>query len=250
MNKNFLTYLQLHIFELKYNLIIFLITFFYLFFILFYFSNQLIYIFTNILLNKTILTYFIFTNITEIFITNIFLAFIITCLIMIQILLIQLWFFFFKGFFKYENLKIIKLYILFFIFNIFILFIILIKIIPNIWFFFLNINFTSTFLFNIYFEPKINTFFNFFIYSFIHIYLLFFYLFILFLFCLNKINNIKIIITLRNFFYLKFLLISALITPPDLINQVTIFISLIIIFEIYIYLYIFLFKYILNKSRF
>ncbi len=68
MNKTKIkNYLQLHLLELKYNLIIFLITFLYLFSISYYFSNQLIFLFINILTNHNILKYFIFTNITELF---------------------------------------------------------------------------------------------------------------------------------------------------------------------------------------
>ena len=46
------TYLQLHLFELKYNFLILLVTFFYLFLISYYFSDQLIYLLVNNLLNK------------------------------------------------------------------------------------------------------------------------------------------------------------------------------------------------------
>ena len=59
-NTKIKNYLQLHLFELKYNFIIFFITFFYLFFVSYYFSNQLIYIFINILTNNNLLKYFIF----------------------------------------------------------------------------------------------------------------------------------------------------------------------------------------------
>lgn len=246
-NNKITTYLQLHIFELKYNFFILLITFFYIFAISYYFSNQLIYLLINILINKDLLKYFIFTNITEIFITNIYISAFVSFFLIFQLSLIQSWFFFSSGLFKYENFKIIKIYIIFLIFNFFIIFIILIKIIPNIWYFFLNINFSDKYLFNIYFEPKLNNYFNFIFSSFIYMFLIFMYFFILFYIIFNNILNIKIIINLRKFFFLKFIIISAVISPPDFINQLLIFLIFLILFEIFIYLYILLNRYFFNK---
>jgi Sec-independent protein secretion pathway component TatC len=246
-NNKITTYLQLHLFELKYNFFILLITFFYLFTVSYYFSNQLIYLLINILINKDLLKYFIFTSITEIFITNIFISAFISFFIIFQLSLIQSWFFFSSGLFKYENFKIIKIYIIFVIFNFFIIFVILIKIIPNIWYFFLNINFSNNYLFNIYFEPKLNNYFNFIFSSFIYMFLIFIYFFLLFYVIFNNIFNIKIIINLRKFFFLKFIIISAIISPPDFINQLLIFIIFVILFEIFVYIYLFLNKYFFNK---
>ena len=95
-----ITYLQLHLFELKYNFFILLIAFCYLFIISYYFSDQLIYLFVNNLLNKNMLKYFIFTNITEIFITNIYISFFISLFITIQIIILLIWFFLIKGLYK------------------------------------------------------------------------------------------------------------------------------------------------------
>ena len=65
MNNKIITYLELHLFELKCNFIIFLITFFYIFTICFYFSNQLIYLFVKILINNNMLKYFIYLNLIQ-----------------------------------------------------------------------------------------------------------------------------------------------------------------------------------------
>ena len=86
-----ITYLHLHLYELKYNFFIILISFFYLFIISYYFSDQLIYLFVNNLLNKNMLKYFIFTNITEIFITNLFISVFISVFITIQITILLIW---------------------------------------------------------------------------------------------------------------------------------------------------------------
>ena len=113
MNKNkIITYLHLHLYELKYNFFIIIITFFYLFIISYYFSDQLIYLLVNNLLNRNMLKYFIFTNITEIFFTNIFISIFISFFLTIQITILLIWFFLSKGLYKFENLIFIKFYLL------------------------------------------------------------------------------------------------------------------------------------------
>nr|AFQ02398.1 SecY [Phytophthora honggalleglyana] len=241
-----ITYLQLHLFELKYNFFILLITFFYLFLISYYFSDQLIYLLVNILLHKNMLKYFIFTNITEIFITNILIAFFISIFMTIQLSILLIWFFLLKGLYKFENFIFIKFYFFFLIFNLFIKNFIFTNIIPHIWNFLLNLNFSNLYLLTIYFEPKINNYFNFIFSSFIYIFIIFIYFFFLFFLILNNIFQIKIIITLRKFFYLKIILLSALITPPDIINFLLISLIFILFFEIFIFISIYLNKYNFN----
>nr|AEP41231.1 SecY [Phytophthora iranica] len=247
MKKNkIITYLQLHLFELKYNFIILLITFFYLFLISYYFSDQLIYLLVNNLLNKNMLKYFIFTNITEIFITNFLIAIFISTFISIQLSILLIWFFLSKGLYKFENFFFIKFYIFFILFNFFIINLIFKNIIPYIWNFLLNLNFSNLYLLTIYFEPKINNYFNFIFSSFIYIFIKFIYFFLFFFFILNNIFQLKIIINLRKFFYLKLILLSALITPPDILNFLLIYFLFILIFEIFIYILIYFNKYNLN----
>nr|AFQ02430.1 SecY [Phytophthora katsurae]AFQ02431.1 SecY [Phytophthora katsurae]AFQ02433.1 SecY [Phytophthora katsurae] len=245
MKKNkIITYLQLHLFELKYNFFILLITFFYIFLISYYFSDQLIYLLVNNLLNQNMLKYFIFTNITEIFITNIFIAIFISSFLIIQLSILLIWFFLSKGLYKFENLIFIKFYILFIIFNLFTINLIFTNIIPHIWNFLLNLNFSNFYLLTIYFEPKINNYFNFIFSSFIYIFIILIYFFLLFFLIFNNIFKIKIIINLRKFFYLKIILLSALITPPDILNFLLIYFLFIFIFEIFIYILLYINKYI------
>jgi sec-independent protein translocase protein TatC len=237
------TYLRLHLIELKYNIFFFLISFLYLLFICSYFSDQLIYLFTKPLLQLKILKYFIYTDITEIFFLNFYLSILISILIFFPFFILQLWFFFSKGLTKNENIKILKCFLFFCIFNFNIIFLICIKIIPNLWIYFYNINSLNNYLLNIYFEPKINNYFLFFFTFYIYIYLFFLYPFILYFLILFNIFKIKTFIYLRKFFYLKFIIIAAIVSPPDIISQVFIVIPLIIFFEIYIYLYILYKKY-------
>nr|YP_009707700.1 Sec-independent protein translocase component TatC [Phytophthora sansomeana]AEP41324.1 SecY [Phytophthora sansomeana]QES94838.1 Sec-independent protein translocase component TatC [Phytophthora sansomeana] len=247
MKKNkIITYLQLHLFELKYNFFIILITFFYLFIISYYFSDQLIYLLVTNLLNQNMLKYFIFTNITEILITNIFISIFISTFITIQLSILLIWFFISKGLYKFENFLFIKFYFLFIIFNFLIINFIFTNIIPHIWNFLLNLNFSNLYLLTIYFEPKINNYFDFIFSSFIYIFIIFIYFFLLFFLIFNNIFSIKLIINLRKFFYLKLIILSALITPPDLLNFFIIYFLFIYIFEIFIYFSIYINKYNLN----
>nr|AEP41175.1 SecY [Phytophthora lacustris] len=241
-----ITYLQLHLFELKYNFFIILITFFYLLIISYYFSDQLIYLFVNNLLNKDMLKYFIFTNITEIFITNIFISLFISTFISIQLSILLFWFFISKGLYKFENFIFIKFYSLFIFFNLFIINLIFTNIIPHIWNFLLNLNFSNLYILTIYFEPKINTYFNFIFSSFSYIFIIFIYFFFLFFLIFNNILKIKIVIYLRKFFYLKIIILSSLITPPDILNFFLIYCVFIVIFEIFIYSSLYINKYNLN----
>lgn len=237
------TNFQIHLQEFKHHFIIFLLTFIYLFFICYYFADQLIFLFSKKLIQSNLLKYFIFTNITEIIQTNIFIALMISLFISLQLLFIQIWLFISNGLFKYENLNIIKFFFFFIIFNFLIINVILIKIIPYLWFFFINYTFSNEYLFNIYFEPKINNYFNFIFYTFIYIYLLFFYFFLLFYIILNQKFKINIIINLRKIFYFKFLIIATIISPPDILSQLIITLFFIIFFELYIFFYLFIKKY-------
>nr|AEP41154.1 SecY [Phytophthora drechsleri] len=247
MKKNkIITYLQLHLFELKYNFFIILITFSYLLIISYYFSDQLIYLLVTNLLNQNMLKYFIFTNITEILITNIFISIFISTFITIQLSILLIWFFLSKGLYKFENFFFIKFYVLFIIFNFLIIYFIFTNIIPHIWNFLLNLNFSNLYLLTIYFEPKINNYFDFIFSSFIYIFIIFIYFYLLFFLIFNNIFSIKLIINLRKFFYLKLIILSALITPPDLLNFFIIYFLFIYIFEIFIFFSIYINKYKLN----
>ena len=243
MKKQFLTYFQLHLIELKFNFIIIFYLFIYLLTINYYFSDQLIFLFTKKLIQSNLLKYFIFTNITEMFLTNVFISTFVSIYILIHFVFIQFWFFISKGLYKNENYKILKFYLIFFVFNFFIINFILIKLIPNIWFFFIKINFSNTYLFNIYFEPKFSNYFYFIFFSFIYIYILFCYFYFFLIIISYKILEIQNIINLRKFFYLKFIFISILISPPEIITQFIIFFLLFFFFEITIFLYLIKCKY-------
>lgn len=241
--KTIITYLQLHLFELKYNLFIFLITFIYIFFISYHFSDQLIYLLVTNLINQNMLKYFIFTNITEIFMTNFSISISISIFISIHVLMLLGWFFILKGLYKFENFMFIKFYLIFIFFNFLIINLIFANLIPNIWNFLLNLNPSNPHLLTIYFEPKIKNYFTFIFSVFIYTYLISIYFFLLFCSVLNGIFKLKTFLTLRKFFYLQIIILSSFITPPDVTNLLSIFILFIIVFEIFLYLLIYMNKY-------
>lgn len=245
MNKNkIITHLQLHLLELKYTLITFLISFFYIFLISYYFSDQLIYLLVNNLLGKEILEYFIFTNITEIFTTNFFVSMFVSIFISTQLVIILSWFFLKDGLYRFENFIFIKFYFFFIIFTLFIIKIILINIIPFMWNYLLHINFSSSYILTVYFEPKIYDCFNFIFSSFMYLFSFFIYFFFIIYLILNRIFlKVEIIINLRKFFYLKIILLTSLITPPDVIYFFFIYFLFILIFEIFMYILIYFNKY-------
>jgi len=242
MNLTINTYLRLHLIELKYNFFFFLISFIYLLIICSFFSDQLIFLYTKPLLK--ILKYFIYTDITEIFFLNFYISLLTSFLIYLPFLLFQIWFFFSKGLTKKENLNILKIFFFFIFFNFCIIYLICLKIIPNLWIYFYNINSSNNYLLNIYFEPKINNYFLFFLYLYIYLYLFFLYPLFIYLFIFLKIFKIKTFIYLRKLFYLQFIIIAAIISPPDIISQLFIAFILILLFEMYIYIYYIYMKYI------
>ena len=106
MNLKIINYLQLHFLELKINLFIFFISFIYLFLISFYFSDQLIFLLSKQFIQLKMLTYFIFTNVTDFFLIKMYISFFCSFIIIIIIIVFQGWYFISKGLFQYENLKI------------------------------------------------------------------------------------------------------------------------------------------------
>ena len=240
---NLITYLQLHLYELKYNFLIFLITFIYIFLISYYFSNQLIYILVNTLLHKKMLNYFIFTNITEIFLTNLKISFFISTFLTFQIMIGLSWFFLSKGLYKFENLLFFKFYILFLGFNLVIIYSIFTTIIPIIWSFFLNLSFSNFYILTIYFEPKIHTYFNFIFDTFCLIFFIFLYFFLIFLLYITNFLKYNTYFNLRKFFYFQIIILTAIITPPDIFNLLSIYGIFCLFFELIIYLLLYIKKY-------
>ena len=190
-----------------------------------------------------LLKYLIFTHVTEIFLTKINICVLVSFFLTTNISIIQVWFFLYKGLYKHENIQFIKNYLMFSLFSIIILNIIFKYIIPNIWYFFLKNNLLDNF--NLFFEPKFNDYFNFYFYSFIFIYFIFIYLYVLYLFIFFKVHKKKNLFFLkyRKYFYFKFLIISILISLPEILSQILICLYFLSFFEFFLFISIFKLKY-------
>lgn len=180
--------------------------------------------------------YFIFTNITELFSTYIQLAIFLTNQFMIVFTLYHFLIFFLPGLYKSES-KIIKTliklnlicwigalislhnYILPFSCNFFLTF-------QN------SFNINSL---NFYFEAKINEYLNFYLTIYYIYFFNFQFCFLLYFTVTNFFINLKLITISRRSFYFIFCLLATFLTPPDVLSQLIVVISLIIFYEIIIF---------------
>ena len=232
-NINLITYFKLHFIELKFNLFLFFFSNIFIFLICSYYSDQIIYLFIKPLFILNKLKYFIYTEITEFFFLNFYLSILISIYIYIPFLFIQIWFFFFKGLIKNENKKILYFFILFNFFIHLFSYIIFLKIIPNLWIYFYNINFNNNYIFNIYLEPRLYSYFLFIFTFYIYIFFIYIYIFIII-----SLFNIKNFINFRKIFYLKFIILNILIMPSEIYNQIFIILLNIFLFELFIFIFI------------
>ena len=215
-----------------------MVLFIFLFIISYIYSDQWIYILIKplIILKKS--NYLICTDIIEIFLIKILLSIFISFFFSISGFFFQIWFFISPGLFKKENILIFKILIVFFSLLIISFYYIFIYIIPNVWKFFIEFeNIKHPFLFKIYFEPKLYNYILFIIKILFLTTILFQYPFFIFILLIYNIINIKYIIKFRKIFYIKILLISSLIAPPDIWSQIIIFSVLLILTEMFLLFY-------------
>ena len=237
-------YYQLHFSELKFYLFLSSLCFLFNFGIIFLFINECIYFFLYFFLELEKMNYFIFTEITEVFFFQIYFSFFLSLLFTTPFLILQFWRFFSPGCYKYENKKILFLVIFLIFLTIVLSFIFFNKIMPNIWTFFINLNeFNKNYIFQIHYEPKLIEFFAFYINIYIYMLITFHFFFLILYILINLNIKLKNFIFFRKVFYLIILIISALISPPDIISQVLLSLPFFILFELFLYFLIFSKKY-------
>jgi len=226
-----------HLFEIKYRLYYLFISLIFTFIICLIYFKEIFYILTSIVikLNEISAQHFIYTNINEMFFAYINNSIIIAIIVSIPILYIHIWFFFIPGLYKFER-KLLNILIIFsiimYLFSIIIVYNILI---PMTWNFFLGLEFNSPILM-VKFEPKIS--------EYLYMMALTTFLFIIsfqlpiifFILILKKIISIKFLIIKRHYGVLYSLIIAALLSPPDVISQITLAIPLIISYELIIFI--------------
>jgi len=232
------TYFLKHLKDLKFHFLLFFSLLILIFTISYIFSDQWIYLLIKPLIYLKKSNYFIFTDIIEIFYIKILLSIILSLFISIFCGFFQFWFFLAPGLYKKENFLILKIIIVFLILFFISLNFIFIYIIPNAWKFFIEFEKTThPFLFNIYLEPRLYNYLLFIIKILFYTNILFQYPFLILLLLLFKIISIQQIIKFRKFFYIKVLIMSSLIAPPDIWSQIIIFTCLIILIELFIFIF-------------
>jgi len=184
----------------------------------------------------SIIFYFIFTDITEIFSVYITLIFFFGNQIFMLYFFYHFLVFISPGLYNFELRYLKFVFIFSFFFWLLSIFVLNKILLPITWNFFLSFQTVSIVKsVNLYFEAKLNEYLNF--------YLTLYYIclfncqafMILGLFLYYIKGNLIIVKKFRKFFYYIFIIFSTLLTPPDVISQLLISISTIIIYELLIF---------------
>jgi sec-independent protein translocase protein TatC len=204
----------------------------------YFYKEILLFLFVNSSMKITnIHTYFIFTNVTEIFSVYLQLVFFISNQILLINVCYHLLMFLSPGLYKleYSNLK--------FLFNItifsWITSVILLNklLLPLSWNFFISFQEqTGIKTFSLFFEAKINEYLDYYIGLYYVCLLNCQFITFLTLFINSLSKNLESIKEFRKIFYYVFVIFSTLITPPDIISQLFVSFSLIAVYELLIFL--------------
>lgn len=192
----------------------------------------------NTFLNSTKQSYFIFTNVTEIF--YVYFELIIFCSnqITLGLLFYQLSMFLSLGLYQFEFAKLkfaIKLFITTWLASS----VLLLKIvIPFSWKFFLSFQETSanSQVLSFFFEAKLNEYLEYLIRLYYLCIVSCQFLVVLIVSLVNLSEKLKKTKIFRKLFYLIFIVFSTIITPPDVLSQIFISSILIIVYELLIFL--------------
>lgn len=229
-----------YILEIKNRIILLLITWFSTICITYLYKETLLFLFIESELfgnNEFKVYYFIFTDVVEVFAVYMHLILFISFQILIIYLIYHSFVFLSYGLFSLEYY-----YFKYFVKTIFLvwLFSALVSkylLIPNTWDFF--VNFQNGQYLNLHFEAKLNEYLNFYT-NFYYIFLVYCQVFTILFFFFNYINaDSSSIKKFRKLYYYFLLLFSTLITPPEVLSQISISLVLIFCYEIFILLFIF-----------
>lgn len=209
--------------------------------ICYYYKEALLFVLINS--NNSVLgayekPYFIFTNITEMFYVYIELSLFISNQIAILVLFYQTLMFLSLGLYTFEFLRLKSVFQIFIVSWLASTILLYKFVIPFSWNFFLSFQQSSNNIqpISIFFEAKIMEYFHYFtsLYYICLINCQFLAILIVFLTSLNeKLGKTK---AFRKLFYLIFVVFSTIVTPPDVISQITISLFLILIYELLLFL--------------
>ena len=224
--------------EIKNRILLLIVTWASVILVSYIFKEVLLYVITNQDLGTKFdnTSYFIFTDVSEIFSVYVFLIFFIVKQVSVIYLFYHLLIFIYPGLTKFEynySILIFKTvgFLFFFsvvVFNKFLF--------PLSWSFFLSFkDFDMLKSLTLYFEAKLNEYLMFYV-TFYYVCVLYFQIFSLVVLLFKYLGN-KLIIykRFRKFFYYLCVIFSTTITPPDVFSQLVLSFSLILSCEILVY---------------
>ena len=229
-----------YLLELKNRFILLFVSWVSVIFVSYFYKETLLFLFIepdyvfNTFNMKSPFSYFIFTDILEIFSVYIQLILFLSLQVLFIFLIYHFFVFLSPGlfFFEYYRLNLVlKIIIIIWFLSVIVSKYILI---PLTWNFFLS--FQNMNSLTLHFEAKLNEYLNFYI-SFY--YLCFFYsqIFTILLFFFSYANkNVSVIKKFRKLYYYFFILFSTLISPPEIFSQILISLFLIFFYELFIFI--------------
>lgn len=187
---------------------------------------------------ETNLPYFIYTDLTEIFISYIHLAVSASIYIYLPFIIHHSWKFLNPGFYKTEYLYLKHIVYGFYAIWVIITLAVHYFLLPHLWEFFSGFD-TNIFQgpLGLHFEAKLNEYVSFLIYM--YLYSCFgSQICVFIIICILNVNphDLIYIRKLRRYIYVISFFVAALITPPDILSQVIIAICILFIYEILIFL--------------
>lgn len=235
----------IYILEIKNRAILLFVVWISLFCISYLYKETLLFLFVEseiFLTNEFKVSYFIFTDVLEVFSVYVQLTFFVSYQIVMFYLIYHTFTFFKYALFKTEY------YYLRFIINV-VIFIwslsaIISKyiLIPSMWFFL--VNFQNSNSLSLHFEAKLSEYLNFYI-KFYYVFVFYCQTFTFLFFVFNYLTaNSLLIRKFRKLYYYFMVLFATLISPPEILSQI--FISSILIFCHELFIIVFLFKYFVN----
>lgn len=177
--------------------------------------------------------YFILTDVTEIFSVYLRLSLFFSSQIVYLFLIYHSFSFFASATFKSEYLYLTTTLRVIFYFWILSVVLINLFLIPLTWDFFSSFfSLTSAVVIDLHFEARLSEYVSFYINTY-HVCISYLQIFVVFLFSKSKFTK-SYIIKFRKIYYYVFILLSTLLSPPDVLSQVLISFFMICIFEIFL----------------
>lgn len=230
-----------YLFEIKNRLFLLVLLWFFIVVVCYYYKEVLLFFLVKsyICLNSNLL-YFIFTNVTEIFSVYLTIISFISFQIACWYLIYHIFVFLSPALFIYEYKYLDFFYRLFTFFFFFSFILSHYVIIPLTWQFFLSFK-PISFAQSVYFEAKLSEYLNFYInvYYFCFVYC---QIFSVLFFFISDIYSKKSFIKIKKFrklYYYMFVIFSTLVSPPEILTQALISLSLLVTYEFILFFWMF-----------